>query len=164
MFQSKAIAKLKEFECIPTLGNDSFELNSENKNSVEKGDNDSNNSSTIELIDSNVADQGKTIDTAKPQNIPHINENNLDNEDDASTTENVENSSSSSPGGITRENSVEKDDIDPYDTTEDKKDAVQIEISNGSQVKDDSKLSPPSNMEPPISTKLSVKDRMAIGK
>ena len=166
-FQSKAIAKLKEFECIPTLGNDSFELNSESKNNVEKGDNDSNKPSTIEHIDNKIRDEGKTIDIEKPQNVPHSNEHNLDNEDYASTTENVENSSGSSQGGITRENSVEKDDIDlssPYDTPEDKKDAVQIEISNGSKVKDDSKLSPPSNMEPPTSTKLSVKDRMAIGK
>ena len=77
----------------------------------------------------------------------------------------AENTSSSSPGELTRENSLEKDDGEPSspdDAHGEKKDTHLSNISENKLI-DDSISNPSSNMVPPETTSITVKDRMAIG-
>ena len=97
---------------------------------------------------------------------PRVEVPELEMEEDANNVENIDNASSSSPEEVTRENSVEKDDIEPSspeEINEDKK-VSHTKITGKIKPNDDLKLLAPSNMVPPTSSKMSVKDRMAIGK
>ena len=110
--------------------------------------------------------ENNTLNVPKPITVPRMEGNIIPNDDDFCPIENIENTSSSSPEDITRENSLEKDYVgpsSPEDINEDKKDAL-IEMNNECQMKEQTNLLPPSNYAPQITTKMSVKDRMAIGK
>ena len=124
------------------------------KKSLEADDDD------VEMIDEN-----KTINISNPITVPGLERNILAN-DDFCPIETIENTSSSSPEEITRENSLEKDDVglsSPEDINVDKKDAL-IQLSSECQMNEQPNLLPPSEFVPQITTKMSVKDRMAIGK
>ena len=105
-------------------------------------------------------------ETDSSQIVPHNEATDIDMDDDTSNVENIDNASSSSQGGVTRENSVEKDDVgtsSPEETNEDNK-SLQVRNNTKNRSKDESKELPRSLMEPPDSSKMSVKDRMAIGR
>ena len=105
-------------------------------------------------------------ETDSSQIVPHNEATDIDMDDDTSNVENIDNASSSSQGGVTRENSVEKDDVgtsSPEETNEDNK-SLQIRNNTKNRSKDESKELSRSLMEPPDSSKMSVKDRMAIGR
>ena len=110
--------------------------------------------------------ENSTLNVAKPEIIPRAGENIPVNENDVSSVENIENTSSSSPEEITRENSMEKDDADLsslYDINDAKKDEL-IDMSDAGQMSKMPNTLPTSNYAPQITTKMSVKDRMAVGK
>ena len=115
-------------------------------------------STTLQHDQHETSEDNKSLSTTLQTTAPIITDNNDD--------ENIDHTSSSSPEEVTRENSLEKDDVDPSspdDINEDKKDA-EMDIENESNFKDDSKIFPSSTMEPPDASKLSVKDRMTIGR
>ena len=124
-----------------------------------------NQNDATDIEKENISNQGTKVPTDSSTKEPHDEANNVDMDDDASNVENIDNASSSSQGEVTRENSIEKDDIgtsSPEEIHDDDKISKGLKFDK-SRSKDDLKLLRRSNMEPPDSSKMSVKDRMAIG-
>ena len=124
-----------------------------------------NQNDATDIEKENISNQGTKVPTEPITKVPHDEANNVDMDDDASNVENIDNASSSSQGEITRENSIEKDDIgtsSPEEINEDDKIPKGVKVDK-SRSKNDLKSLRRSNMEPPDSSKMSVKDRMAIG-
>ena len=161
IFQSKLIVKLKRFE---NFDKPQISQTCTNDNKIKVPHQDQNDTTDIEK--ENISNQGTKVPTDSSTKVPHDEANNVDMDDDASNVENIDNASSSSQGEITRENSVEKDDIgtsSPEEINEEDKISKGVKVNN-SRSKDDLKSLRRSNMEPPDSSKMSVKDRMAIGR
>ena len=110
-----------------------------------------------------VTDEKSQSNQANSLDIRHITKKNEAIDDDVGCAENT---SSSSPGELTRENSLEKDDGEPSSPDDDahgeKKDGHLSNIRE-SKLMDDSISNHSSNMVPPVTTSITVKDRMAIG-
>ena len=161
IFQSKLIVKLKRFE---NVDKPQISQTSTNDNKIKVPHQDQNDTTDIEK--ENISNQGTKVPTDSSTKVPHDESNNVDMDDDASNVENIDNASSSSQGEITRENSVEKDEIgtsSPEEINEEDRTSKGVKVNN-SRSKDDLKSLRRSNMEPPDSSKMSVKDRMAIGR
>ena len=112
--------------------------------------------------DDEITDEKNQSNQANSIDICHSAKKNEAIDDDIGCAENT---SSSSPGELTRENSLEKDDGEPSspdDANGEKKDTQFSNISEN-QLIDDSISNPSSNMVPPETTSITVKDRMAIG-
>ena len=160
IFQSKLIVKLKRFE---NVDKPKISETSTNDNKIKAPHQNQNDATDIEK--ENISNQGTKVPTEPITKVPHDEANNVDMDDDASNVENIDNASSSSQGEITRENSIEKDDIgtsSPEEINEDDKIPKGVKVDK-SRSKNDLKSLRRSNMEPPDSSKMSVKDRMAIG-
>ena len=109
-----------------------------------------------------VSDEKSQANQANSIDIRHITKKNEAIDDDVGCAENT---SSSSPGELTRENSLEKDDGEPSSPDDAHGEKKDMHLSNirENQLMDDSISNPSSNMVPPVTTSITVKDRMAIG-
>ena len=109
-----------------------------------------------------VSDEKSQSNQSNSIDIRHSAKKNEAIDDDIGCTENT---SSSSPGELTRENSLEKDDGEPSSPEDAHGEKKDMHLSNTSenQLMDDSISNPSSNMVPPVTTSITVKDRMAIG-
>ena len=161
IFQSKLIVKLKRFENVDKLPIKQTNTNDNRINAPHQNQNDA-----TDIEKENISNQEAKVSTDTSTKVPHDEANNVDMDADASNVENIDNASSSSQGEITRENSIEKDDIgtsSPEEIHEDDKSSKGVKIDK-SRSKDGLKVPRKSNMEPPDSSKMTVKDRMAIGR
>ena len=157
---------MKRFENVEKLHSVQSNTNTNPKIDTVQKQNDTldKEGGNINNEENKIGDQKNVCDTSSKAPKHEVTDIELD--DSGTNVENIDNASSSSQGEVTRENSIEKEDIEPSSPEEANEDSKDSHTKNSGKnnAKDELKSLSRSSMEPPDSSKMTVKDRMAIGK
>ena len=157
---------MKRFDNVEKLHSAKLNANNESKIDIVQKQNytEDREGENTNNVETQIKDQKTVCDTLSK--VPKHEATDIELDESSNNVENIDNASSSSQGEVTRENSIEKEDIEPSspeEANEDSKDS-QTKNSGKNNAKDELKSLSRSSMEPPDSSKMTVKDRMAIGK